>query len=66
MWRCVVLARPCGDQAVLIDLLREDADAVRGTVLDAVLSLHRALTAQQVPGIIDMIPAAQTLLVTLD
>ncbi len=45
---------------------REDADAVRGTVLDAVLSLHRALTAQQVPGIIDMIPAAQTLLVTLD
>lgn len=61
-----MLARPCGDQAVLIDLLREDADAVRGTVLDAVLSLHRALTAQQVPGIIDMIPAAQTLLVTLD
>lgn len=61
-----MLARPCGDQAVIIDLLREDAEAVRGTVLDAVLSLHRALTAQQVPGIIDMVPATQTLLVLLD
>ena len=61
-----MLARPCGDQAVMIDLLREDAEAVRGTVLDAVLSLHRALIAQQVPGIVDMIPAAQTLLVLLD
>ena len=61
-----MLVRPCGDQAVIIDLLTEDAESVRGTVLDAVLALHRALIAQEVPGIIDMVPAAQTLLVTLD
>lgn len=61
-----MLARPCGDQAVIIDLLQEDADAVNGTVLDAVLALHRALRALKVPGIIDTVPAAQTLLATLD
>lgn len=61
-----MLVRPCGDQAVIIDVLREDAEAVNGTVLDAVLALHRALTALRVPGIIDTVPAAQTLLVVLD
>lgn len=61
-----MLVRPCGDQAVIIDLLSEDAEFVRGTILDAVLALHRALIAQEVPGIVDMVPAAQTLLVTLD
>lgn len=61
-----MLVRPCGDQAVIIDLLSEDAESVNGTVLGAVLALHRALLAQNVPGIIDMVPAAQTLLVTLD
>lgn len=61
-----MLVRPCGDQAVIIDLLTEDAEAVGGTVLDAVLALHRALTALEVPGIIDTVPAAQTLLAVLD
>lgn len=61
-----MLVRPCGDQAVIIDLLTEDAQAVNGTVLDAVLALHRALRALEVPGIIDTVPAAQTLLAILD
>lgn len=61
-----MLVRPCGDQAVIIDLLAEDAQAVNGTVLDAVLALHRALRALEVPGIIDTVPAAQTLLAILD
>lgn len=61
-----MLLRPCGDSAVIIDLLAEDAEAVNGTVLDAVLALHRALHSLEVPGIIDTVPAAQTLLVILD
>ncbi len=61
-----MLVRPCGDQAVIIDVLEEDAAAVNGTVLDAVLALHRSLIALEVPGIIDTVPAAQTLLAVLD
>lgn len=61
-----MLLRPCGDSAVIIDLLAEDAEAVNGTVLDAVLALHRALRSLEVPGIIDTVPAAQTLLAILD
>lgn len=61
-----MLLRPCGDSAVIIDLLAEDAEAVNGTVLDAVLALHRALHSLEVPGIIDTVPAAQTLLAILD
>lgn len=61
-----MLVRPCGDQAVIIDVLSEDAEAVRGSVLDAVLALHRDLIAAEVPGIIDLVPAAQTLLAVLD
>ncbi|ANE03622.1 5-oxoprolinase subunit PxpB [Corynebacterium crudilactis] len=61
-----MLIRPCGDQAVIIDFLTEDATAVRGSVLDAVLALNRSLVGMQVPGIIDTVPAAQTLLVTFD
>lgn len=61
-----MLVRPCGEQAVIIDLLAEDAEAVQGSILDAVLALNRSLVGMQVPGIIDTIPAAQTLLVTFD
>lgn len=61
-----MFVRPCGDQAVIIDLLAEDANAVQGSVLDAVLALNRSLVGMQVPGIIDTVPAAQTLLVTFD
>ncbi|OKX87561.1 5-oxoprolinase subunit B family protein [Corynebacterium glutamicum] len=61
-----MLVRPCGEQAVIIDLLAEDAEAVQGSILDAVLALNRSLVGMQVPGIIDTVPAAQTLLVTLD
>ncbi|BAU95384.1 allophanate hydrolase subunit 1 [Corynebacterium suranareeae] len=61
-----MLVKPCGDRAVIIDLLEEDGAAVGGSVLDAVLALNRSLVGMQVPGIIDTVPAAQTLLVTFD
>lgn len=61
-----MLVRPCGDQAVIIDVLNEDAEAVRGSVLDAVLALNRALRAAEIPGVIDLVPAARTLLAVLD
>ncbi|MFP7366412.1 allophanate hydrolase subunit 1 [Corynebacterium callunae] len=56
----------CGDQALIIDLNEADAQAVQGTVLDAVLSLNSSVLAQELPGVVDTIPAAQTLLVTFD
>ncbi|ALC05420.1 allophanate hydrolase subunit 1 [Corynebacterium deserti GIMN1.010] len=57
---------PCGDQAVIIDLLPEDAHAVNGTILDAVLALNSSIMGRQIPGIVDTVPAAQSLLVTFD
>lgn len=61
-----MLVRPCGEEAVIIDFLEEDAAAVDGNVLDAVLALNRSLVGMQVPGIIDTVPAAQTLLITFN
>lgn len=62
-------ARPCGDAAVLIDI--DDAESIEAglTVQDGVLSIHQRLKdAQQrgLEGIVDMVPAARTLLVMLD
>lgn len=46
----------CGDAGLLVEL----AD------LDQVLALHAALTAAPVEGVLDLVPAARTLLLTLD
>lgn len=45
-----------GDRAVIVDC----AD------LDAVLGLHAALSASRPPGIVDIVPAARTVLVTFE
>jgi KipI family sensor histidine kinase inhibitor len=47
---------PCGDRAVLVELPR----------LADVLALYRGLAADPLPGIVDMVPAARTILVTVD
>lgn len=62
-------ARPCGDAAVLIDI--DEAESVEAglTVQDGVLSVHQRLKHAQeqgLEGIVDMVPAARTLLVKLD
>ena len=56
----------CGDQALIVDLNEVDARAVQGNVLDAVLMLNSAVLSAQLPGVVDTIPAAQTLLITFD
>lgn len=45
--------RPCGDAAVLVEL----------PSLPHVLGLHAALSADPLPGLVDLVPAARTLLV---
>ncbi|NJC66169.1 5-oxoprolinase subunit PxpB [Planosporangium flavigriseum] len=47
---------PCGDSAVLVEL--DD--------LDAVLSLHAELASEPPPGVVDLVPAARTLLLRVD
>jgi KipI family sensor histidine kinase inhibitor len=47
---------PCGERALLVEL--DD--------LDAVLGLHAALQAEPLPGMAELVPAAQTLLVAFD
>ena len=47
---------PCGDTGLLVEL--ED--------LDAVLALHRALRERQPAGVLDLVPAARTVLLRLD
>lgn len=48
-----VVLRPCGDAAVLVEL----------PSLAAVLGLHAALEADRLPGVVDLVPGARTLLV---
>lgn len=47
---------PCGDAAVLVEL----------DGLDEVLGLHAALVGEPVAGLVDLVPAARTLLVRID
>jgi KipI family sensor histidine kinase inhibitor len=47
---------PCGERALLVEL--ED--------LDAVLGLHAALRSEAPAGVLELVPAARTLLVTFD
>ncbi len=47
---------PCGDAAVLVEL----------AALDEVLALHAALVAEPLAGVVDLVPAARTLLVRID
>lgn len=47
---------PCGDAAVLVEL----------DGLDEVLELHAALVGEPVAGLVDLVPAARTLLVRID
>ncbi|GII22735.1 5-oxoprolinase subunit PxpB [Planosporangium mesophilum] len=47
---------PCGDSAVLVEL--DD--------LDAVLALHAELVGDTPPGVVDLVPAARTLLLRVD
>ena len=46
----------CGDAAVLVEL----------PGLDEVLALHAALVAEPLAGVVDLVPAARTLLVRID
>lgn len=49
----VRVLRPCGDVAVLVELAS----------LEDVLALHASLAADTPPGVVDLVPAARTLLV---
>ncbi|MET0976219.1 MAG: allophanate hydrolase subunit 1 [Leifsonia sp.] len=48
--------RAAGDRALLVDLDR----------LDAVIEVHAALVSSRPDGVVDIVPAARTVLVTLD
>jgi KipI family sensor histidine kinase inhibitor len=47
---------PCGESAILLEF----------PSLDAVQSMHRRLDAAALPGILDVVPAACTILLTID
>ncbi len=52
---------PVGEAALLVEPAPEDADA--DTALRAVLALHAALEAEPPPGVVELVPAARTVLV---
>lgn len=47
---------PCGDRALLVEV--DD--------LDAVLGLHAALVAERPDGVVELVPAARTILISFD
>ena len=58
-----VRLRPCGDAALLVEV-DPDGEGVAG-VLGSVLALHAALRADPPAGLVDLVPAARTVLVRL-
>lgn len=48
--------KACGEQAVLVEM----------SSLNEVLALHRTVTSWQLEGIVDLVPAATTLLIMID
>ncbi|AKK02764.1 5-oxoprolinase subunit B family protein [Corynebacterium epidermidicanis] len=57
---------PCGEQAILIDITDEDTESSGLDALFTVLRIKEAVSSWQLPGIIDLVPAANTLLIMLD
>ncbi|MDO5076418.1 allophanate hydrolase subunit 1 [Corynebacterium sp.] len=58
--------KPCGDTAVLVDIHDADAKALGLSTLAVVMNVHRQIQQLGLPGVIDIVPAAATVLVTLD
>lgn len=55
-----MIVRPCGEQAVIVDITEADSP------LRAVLQLRRLIESWNLAGIVDLVPASQTLLIMLD
>lgn len=59
--------QPMGDRALIIDIDDADANAWgQARVIDAVLAVSAAIAAANIPGITELVPAAQTVVVTID
>ncbi|WP_051426381.1 5-oxoprolinase subunit B family protein [Jiangella gansuensis] len=54
--------RPCGDAAVLLEVTAPD----EAGALDEVRALHATLRAHRPDGVVDLVPAARTVLVVFD
>lgn len=61
-----MIINPCGEQAILVDIEESDAQTSGLSVLFTVLRLRDQVAAWQLPGIVDLVPAASTLLIMLD
>lgn len=57
-----MIVRPCGEQAIIVDITEEDATSP----LQGVLRLRELVESWHEEGIIDMVPASTTLLLMLD
>ncbi|MDO4685838.1 MAG: allophanate hydrolase subunit 1 [Corynebacterium sp.] len=58
--------KPCGDAAVLIDIHPQDAELAGISTLAAVMNVHQQIQDLNIAGVIDIVPAAATVLITLD
>ncbi|AKK05456.1 allophanate hydrolase subunit 1 [Corynebacterium mustelae] len=60
--------RPLGDAALIVDVTATPIDATK--ILDTVMELHSAIMEairnEQLVGIVDIVPAAETIVVTVD
>ncbi|MFV8380585.1 5-oxoprolinase subunit B family protein [Corynebacterium hindlerae] len=61
-----MLIKPCGDQALIVDVTEDDAEATGLSLLRTVLRLHDIVASWRTPGVMDLVPASQTLLIMLD
>ncbi|MEJ5927499.1 allophanate hydrolase subunit 1 [Corynebacterium sp. H128] len=57
---------PCGESALLVDVDSADAERAGLDILHTVLRLQSIVKSWDLPGIVDVIPAAQTLLLELN
>ena len=61
-WGSVMIVRPCGEQAIIVDVTEDDAEFPLRTVVQ----LRRLVESWDVDGIVDLVPASTTLLIMLD
>lgn len=58
--------KPCGEQAVIVDITEEDTKQTGLDVLRTVLRLRDIVDSWELSGVVDLVPAARTLLIMVD
>ncbi len=58
--------KPCGDAALLLDIQNSDVADAGISILAGVMNVHQQIRDMNIPGVVDIVPAGATVVVSLD